>query len=128
MCGRFVSATAPERIAEYFGATSTVETLGENFNVAPTNDIYGVVDEGGDAPELQVFHWGLIPVWAKERKIGQRMINARSETLAEKAAFKADFRNNRIQRQVIRPTFRFPHRHYEQIGDHERSFSSEHPE
>lgn len=95
MCGRFVSATAPERIAKYFGAESTVETLGENFNVAPTNDIYGVVDPGGDTLELQVFHWGLIPVWAKERKIGQRMINARSETLAEKAAFKADFRKHR---------------------------------
>ena len=95
MCGRFVSATAPERIAKYFGAESTVETLGENFNVAPTNDIYGVVDPGGDTRELQVFHWGLIPVWAKERKIGQRMINARSETLAEKAAFKADFRKHR---------------------------------
>ncbi len=94
MCGRFVSATAPERIAKYFGAESTVETLGANFNVAPTNDIYGVVDQGGKA-ELKVFHWGLIPVWAKERKIGQRMINARSETLAEKAAFKADFRKHR---------------------------------
>lgn len=95
MCGRFVSSTAPDRIAKYFGAESTVETLGENYNVAPTNDIYGVVDQGGQKLELQVFHWGLIPVWAKERKIGQRMINARSETLAEKAAFKADFRKHR---------------------------------
>lgn len=95
MCGRFVSSTAPDRIAKYFGAESTVETLGENYNVAPTNDIYGVVDRGDQKLELQVFHWGLIPVWAKERKIGQRMINARSETLAEKAAFKADFRKHR---------------------------------
>ena len=44
MCGRFVSSSSPERIAEYFGAESNVETLGENFNVAPTNDIYGVVE------------------------------------------------------------------------------------
>ncbi len=95
MCGRFVSTSAPERIAQYFGAGSSVETLGQNFNVAPTNDIYAVVDRGEAAFELQVFHWGLIPVWAKERKIGQRMINARSETLAEKAAFKGDFRKHR---------------------------------
>ena len=95
MCGRFVSSSAPERIAEYFGATSSVETLGENFNVAPTNDIYGVVGQADGPPELQVFHWGLVPVWAKERKIGQRMINARAETLAEKNAFKGVFKKHR---------------------------------
>ncbi len=95
MCGRFVSSSAPERIAAYFGADSSIETLGQNFNVAPTNDIYGVVADTDGALELQVFHWGLIPVWANERKIGQRMINARSETLAEKAAFKGVFKKYR---------------------------------
>ena len=95
MCGRFVSSSAPERIAAYFGAESTVESLGENFNVAPTNDIYGVVADPDGHLELQVFHWGLIPVWAKERKIGQRMINARAETLAEKPAFKGVFKKHR---------------------------------
>ncbi len=95
MCGRFVSSSSPERIAEYFGAESNVETLGENFNVAPTNDIYGVVEKPDGTLDVQVFHWGLIPVWAKERKIGQRMINARSETIAEKAAFKGDFKKHR---------------------------------
>jgi putative SOS response-associated peptidase YedK len=95
VCGRFVSASAPERIAAYFGAESTVESLGENFNVAPTNDIYGVVADPDGHLELQVFHWGLIPVWAKERKIGQRMINARAETLAEKPAFKGVFKKHR---------------------------------
>src|SRR5690606_41303726 len=43
MCGRFVSSSSPQRIAAYFGADVAVETLGENYNVAPTNDIYGVV-------------------------------------------------------------------------------------
>jgi putative SOS response-associated peptidase YedK len=95
VCGRFVSASAPERIAKYFGAETAVETLGENFNVAPTNDVYGVVADAEGERELQVFHWGLIPVWAKERKIGQRMINARAETLAEKNAFKGVFRKHR---------------------------------
>ena len=43
MCGRFVSSSTPDKIAEYFGATFYGETLGENYNVAPTNDIYAVV-------------------------------------------------------------------------------------
>lgn len=95
MCGRFVSASSPERIAAYFGAETDVETLGENYNVAPTNDIYAVVADQDGVPQIQVFQWGLIPVWAKERKIGQRMINARSETLAAKPAFKGDFKKHR---------------------------------
>ena len=95
MCGRFVSSSSPERIAAYFGAEQNVETLGENFNVAPTNDIYGVVADADGTRELQSFHWGLVPVWAKERKIGQKMINARSETIAEKPAFKGVFKKHR---------------------------------
>ena len=94
MCGRFVSATPPDQIAAYFGATLDAEALPDNFNVAPTNDIYAIVDTGA-GPTLQVFHWGLIPSWAKDRKIGQKMINARAETLADKAAFKSVFRKYR---------------------------------
>jgi putative SOS response-associated peptidase YedK len=63
--------------------------------VAPTNDIYGIVETPDGKLELQVFHWGLIPMWAKDRKIGQKMINARCETIAEKAAYKADFKKHR---------------------------------
>ncbi|HWL44200.1 MAG TPA: SOS response-associated peptidase [Ilumatobacter sp.] len=99
MCGRFASATPPERIAAYFGASVDVDTLGENYNVAPTNDIYAVVatPDTSDTParSLQAFQWGLVPVWAKDRKVGQKMINARSETIAEKAAFKGVFRKHR---------------------------------
>ena len=95
MCGRFVSSSTPDKIAEYFGATFDGETLGENYNVAPTNDIYAVVAGPDGTPRLEVFHWGLIPVWAKERKIGAKMINARAETLAEKPAYKGVFKKNR---------------------------------
>jgi len=95
MCGRFVSSSSPEKIAEYFGATVNAESLGENFNVAPTNDIYGVVAGLDGEPVLRVFHWGLIPVWAKEAKVGQKMINARSETVAEKPAYKGVFKKTR---------------------------------
>ena len=96
MCGRFVSSSTPERIAEYFGATFDGETLGENFNVAPTADVYGVVMAPDGKPRLEVFHWGLIPVWAKERKLGQKMINARAETLSSKPAFKGVFKKHRL--------------------------------
>jgi putative SOS response-associated peptidase YedK len=101
MCGRFVSASPPERIAAYFGADVDVEALGPNYNVAPTNDIYAVVatpsddDPGTTHRALQAFQWGLLPVWAKDRKVGQKMINARAETLAEKPAFKGVFRKHR---------------------------------
>lgn len=95
MCGRFVSSSTPDKIAEYFGATFDGETLGENHNVAPTNDIYAVVAGPDGTPRLEVFHWGLIPVWAKERKVGAKMINARAETLAEKPAYKGVFRKTR---------------------------------
>ncbi len=95
MCGRFVSASTPERIAAYFGADTTVEPLGSNYNVAPTNDIYGIVADTTGSLELQVFHWGLVPMWAKDRKVGQRMINARAETIAEKPAFKGEFKKHR---------------------------------
>ena len=95
MCGRFVSASSPETIAEYFGATFAGETLGENYNVAPTNDVYGVVaDEDGDR-RVEAFQWGLVPVWAKEAKIGAKMINARAETVAEKPAYKGVFKKHR---------------------------------
>lgn len=94
MCGRFVSKTPPEEMAAYFGAAVATDPLPDNYNVAPTNDIYAVVDTP-QGRQLQVFHWGLVPVWAKEQKIGQKMINARAETLAEKAAFKNVFRKYR---------------------------------
>ncbi len=101
MCGRFVSSNSPDKIAEYFGASFEGEALPANFNVAPTNDVYGVVagpatTEGHVEPVLRMFHWGLVPLWAKDVKIGSKMINARSETIAEKPAFKSDFKKHRI--------------------------------
>jgi putative SOS response-associated peptidase YedK len=95
MCGRFVSASNPEEIAAYFGADPPKTELAASYNVAPTNDIYAVVEDPDGARRLEVFHWGLIPVWAKDIKVGQKMINARAETLATKGAYKADFKKHR---------------------------------
>jgi len=97
MCGRFVSSNTAERIAEYFGATLDVEAIGKNYNVAPTNDVYGIVAPAdASAPLVRAFHWGLVPSWAKDIKIGSRMINARSETVAEKPAFKRLLARHRL--------------------------------
>jgi putative SOS response-associated peptidase YedK len=95
MCGRFVSSSSPQRIAAHFGADVAVDTLGENYNVAPTNDVYGVVADADGHREVQAFQWGLLPVWAKDCKIGSKMINARAETIGEKPAFKGVFRKHR---------------------------------
>ncbi|MEO5723864.1 MAG: SOS response-associated peptidase [Ilumatobacteraceae bacterium] len=109
MCGRFVSSSSAERIAAYFGASFDAEQLPANFNVAPTNDVYGVVavpsdnqpagSPGRDAPAtrvIQPFHWGLVPSWAKDTRIASKMINARAETIAEKPAFKGLLRKHRM--------------------------------
>ena len=99
MCGRFVSTAGPDRIAAYFDTVlpteAVAETLGENYNVAPTQDIYAVVSSGNGTARVDAFHWGLIPSWAKDRKIASKMINARAETLAEKSAFKGLLRKKR---------------------------------
>ena len=95
MCGRFVSSHSPDKIAAYFGASFEGDALPANFNVAPTHDVYGVV-ESADGPKLTTFHWGLVPLWAKDIKIGNKMINARAETITEKPAFKGLFKKHRL--------------------------------
>jgi putative SOS response-associated peptidase YedK len=100
MCGRFVAASPPSEIAAYFGVDAVAEQFqsddgaSPNYNVAPTSDIYVVYDDGG-LRRLDPFHWGLVPSWAKEIKIGNRMINARAETIATKGAFKSSFAKRR---------------------------------
>ncbi len=94
MCGRFVSASPPEEIAEYFAAMMMGDPLEPNFNVAPTLDVY-VVYEDGSERNLDQFHWGLVPGFAKDIKIGNRMINARAETLATNNSFKHSFARRR---------------------------------
>ena len=95
MCGRFVSSNSPDSIASYFDAAVETEALPANYNVAPTNDVYGVVADG-DHRAVRAYHWGLVPTWAKDVRIGSKMINARAETIAEKPAFRSLFKKHRI--------------------------------
>lgn len=97
MCGRFVAATPPDQIARYFDARPPVDhALMPSWNVAPTDDIYVVLEAKDDGERrLTAHHWGLVPFWAKSPAIGAKMINARAEGLAEKGAFKAAFAQRR---------------------------------
>lgn len=94
MCGRFVSASPPDEIARYFDAESPETALEPSYNVAPTNDVYAVTSDGG-VRRVEAYHWGLVPKWAKDPKVGSKMINARSETLAAKNAYKSAFKRRR---------------------------------
>lgn len=96
MCGRFVSSSSPDDIAAYFDAEPLPEVAAvePSWNVAPTDDVY-VVRETGGGREVATCHWGLVPYWAKEPSIGNRMINARADGLADKNAFKHAFRKRR---------------------------------
>ena len=94
MCGRFVSATPVSAIADYFDAQPPDHELPLNYNVAPTTEVY-VVGEGSSGRRLRVMHWGLVPPWAKDQSGASRLINARSETVAEKPSFRSAFRRRR---------------------------------
>ena len=96
MCGRYVAATPPGELADYFGAIAadTASPFSPNYNVAPTQGVQAVYEDGGERL-LDVFHWGLVPFWAKDPRIGNRMINARAETLASKNAFRVPLSRRR---------------------------------
>ena len=93
MCGRFTLRAPTSRIADFFGITIP-DLWQPRFNIAPTQWIPAVRCEGSSR-QLINLHWGLIPAWAKEQRIGASMINARAETVAEKPAFRTAFRRRR---------------------------------
>ena len=96
MCGRYTSRTPIDDIAGYFDVDEVVaDHLGERFNVAPTDEVYAVAQSSSGARRLGTFRWGLIPFWSKDDKGGARMINARSETLLDKPAFRRPLEKRR---------------------------------
>lgn len=104
MCGRFVMAKAAgDLVAEFeLDPHSGEIILRESYNVAPTADVPVIVRkagqgaEGGTGPrELEVAHWGLVPVWAKDMSFGSRAFNARSETIREKPTFRSAVKRKR---------------------------------
>jgi len=95
MCGRFTLTTELKEIAERFAAPlpPTAPIAKPRFNIAPTQSVIVVSDTG--QRQLVAMRWGLIPSWAKDESIGNRMINARAETVAEKPAFRGALKKRR---------------------------------
>jgi putative SOS response-associated peptidase YedK len=95
MCGRYVSAWSEPDLAAAFDVRETVgEPLPPSWNVAPTDPVRIVAErplaKGGEpVRQLRTVRWGLLPSWSRSRSDGAKMINARSETVAVKPAFKA---------------------------------------
>jgi putative SOS response-associated peptidase YedK len=93
MCGRFTLTAETNVIQDAFPWVNIPENLQPRFNIAPTQPVAVVANDGKN--RLDYFVWGLIPSWAKDPSIGSRMINARAETLAEKPSFRTAFRRRR---------------------------------
>ena len=95
MCGRFVQSQAAEKYAGFLGVDEIkIDPLRPSYNVAPTDRVYAVAQYGGHRL-LGAFRWGLLPFWAKDRKMAARNINARSETAATKPTFKESLAKRR---------------------------------
>ena len=101
MCGRFALTTTPHKIEELF-ALIEIDDFPPRYNIAPTQPILAILAGHGRAPgsnlpdrRALLVRWGLIPAWAKDPKNLPLFFNARSETAAEKAAFRAAMRHRR---------------------------------
>ena len=94
MCGRFAFYSPSEATAALFGASGSLH-IKPRYNIAPTQDIAAICLDTDGGRELKSLRWGLVPSWAKDPSIGNRMINARAETVAEKPSFRAAYRKRR---------------------------------
>ncbi|MCY3781650.1 MAG: SOS response-associated peptidase [Chloroflexi bacterium] len=93
MCGRYTLTADAQAIQLAFQLDDVSAWAQPRFNIAPSQQVSVITDR--DPKVLQFFKWGLIPFWAKDPAIGQRMINARSETAAEKPSFRTAFKRRR---------------------------------
>jgi putative SOS response-associated peptidase YedK len=93
MCGRFTLHHSTEDIAERFGIEQVLMDLVPRYNIAPSQPVSAIVQR--ESRTLEQFKWGLVPSWAQDPAVGNRMINARSESASEKPAFRDAFRRHR---------------------------------
>jgi putative SOS response-associated peptidase YedK len=95
MCGRFTQTSSSSEIESAFDL-DRVPSLEPKYNIAPTQQIATILRSNSDSDRtFQMLRWGLIPSWAKDSKIGAKLINARAETVAEKPSFRSAFRHSR---------------------------------
>lgn len=93
MCGRFARSSKPDVIMREFGIKKTLISPEPSYNIAPSQDIAVLSSQG--EKQLVACRWGFIPSWAKDPATGYKLINARSETVAEKPAFREAFLKHR---------------------------------
>jgi len=93
MCGRFTLTLAPGEIQELLNLGPFVHIIQPRYNIAPSQPVPIVKDF--DTRSVELYRWGLVPFWADDPGIGNRMINARSETVSEKPSFRAAFKYRR---------------------------------
>ena len=94
MCGRFVLEISLDQLMKVY-RLSSIPNLSPRYNIAPSQQIAVVRQQNGSDRELTLMQWGLVPSWSKDRAIGYKMINARSETVHEKPSFKQAFHARR---------------------------------
>jgi putative SOS response-associated peptidase YedK len=96
MCGRFLYRTPAAETARIFGTTNPVPNYPARYNLAPTEGVLAVRFNADDGRRyLDIVRWGLIPMWAKDRSIGNKLINARAETINELPSFRDAFAKRR---------------------------------
>ena len=95
MCGRFTLFEADQILSREFSVHVPL-SLGPRYNIAPSQPVATIrISPATGEREMAIFRWGLVPHWAKDPSIGNRLINARAETAHEKPAFKSAFRTRR---------------------------------
>jgi putative SOS response-associated peptidase YedK len=101
MCGRYAASRDALEIADHFAAEQIPIDTGArtprvpNYNVTPTSEVFIVLEDADSVRKVDTARWGLIPSWSKDARRASRMINARSESVAEKPAYRAAFRRRR---------------------------------
>ena len=94
MCGRYTLRTPVDSLVKRFEIEEYPSSITPSYNIAPTQEVAAVVEED-EKRKLEMFHWGLIPSWAKDPAIGNKMINARAETVSEKPSYRSAFKKRR---------------------------------
>ena len=93
MCGRFTLTIDPLHLQQAFPWAEVPDDLSPRYNIAPSQPVAVIANTGDN--RVTMYKWGLIPSWSKDPSIGDRMINARAESLAEKPSFKNAYRRRR---------------------------------
>jgi len=99
MCGRFTLALSPEELAQLMALDAALDLelgLRPRYNIAPSQEIVAAVQDTPDTDRVaRTFKWGLVPGWATDPTVGNRMINTRSETAPEKPSFREAYKRRR---------------------------------